>query len=214
MIRLIVPVLFIFLAFTTGCKDKDSTNNENTDNLNTEVENIDTQNTPRVSIVLDDDKVINLELYRDIAPISVDNFLKLVDEKFYDGLIFHRVIRDFMIQTGGYYIEGNSIQIKESQKTIKGEFNSNGVENNLKHELGVISMARTNDPNSASSQFFICTGTHPHLDGAYAGFGKTIDEESNNVLLELNTVPTYPVHPTLTDFPANVITIKTINRIK
>ena len=213
MIRLIVPVLFILLAFTTGCKDKTSKTNENNDIEQVTPIGEEIDNNPKVSIILEDGRVINLELYREIAPLSVDNFLSLVDSKFYDGVIFHRIIRDFMVQTGGHYLDGNMINNKETTKTIKGEFASNGVENNLKHEFGVISMARATDPNSASGQFFICTGTHPHLDGQYAGFGKTIDEESNKVLSELNVIPTYPLHPSLADFPTTVITIKTITRI-
>lgn len=193
MIRLLVPVLFFLLVFITGCKKEEK---------------------PKVRVILEDDRVINLELYRDIAPKSVDNFLELVDQDFYAGIVFHRIIKDFMVQAGGYYLEGNNLQIKEPQKTIEGEFASNGFENNLKHTLGVISMARTSDPNSASSQFFICTATSPHLDGEYAAFGKTIDEASNQVLLELNEATTSAIHPTLTDFPIPTITIKTIERIK
>ena len=193
MVRLLIPLLFVMLIFTSGCKDK--------------------ENTPRVKIILEDDRAIHLELYRDLAPTTVDNFLKLVDKNFYDGVIFHRIIMDFMVQAGGFTVEGNQIIQKESQKTIKGEFTNNGFENNLKHTLGVISMARTSDPNSASSQFFICTATAIHLDGDYAAFGKTIDEESNKVLLELNEATTTTIDY-LEDFPVPVIKIKTIERLK
>ncbi len=107
------------------------------------------------------------ELREDIAPITVKNFKKLVSEKFYDGLIFHRVIEDFMIQGGGM-----DLDFKEKDAaSIKGEFTSNGVANNLKHYRGVLSMARTNVKDSASSQFFIMHKTSPHLDGDYASFG-------------------------------------------
>lgn|SRR5690554_189438 len=167
----------------------------------------------KVLITLEDDEKITLELYPDVAPKTVANFLQLVDNKFYDGVIFHRIIKDFMLQTGGYYLDGNDLHLKEEIPSIMGEFSENGFENNLKHTFGVISMARTSDPNSASSQFFICTNNTPHLDGSYAAFGKTVDEESNKVLRKLNQATTSPIHPTLTDFPIPPITIKSIRRI-
>ena len=113
---------------------------------------------------------IELELYPDIAPITVDNFVKLAGEGFYDGLIFHRVIPGFMIQGGcpeGTGMGGPGYQ-------IKGEFSQNGVKNDLKHTRGVISMARAMHPDSAGSQFFIMHADAPHLDGAYAAFGKVV----------------------------------------
>lgn len=111
-----------------------------------------------------------LELYPNIAPITVENFQKLVSEKFYDNLIFHRVIEDFMIQGG----DPQGTGMGGSDNTIKGEFESNGVANNLKHERGVISMARSQIKDSASSQFFICHKDASYLDGDYAAFGKLI----------------------------------------
>ena len=111
--------------------------------------------------------VIKAELYPDVAPITVENFVKLINENFFDGLIFHRVIRRFMIQGGGYDVNGNH----KDAASIKGEFTANGVTNNLKHTRGVLSMARTMFPNSASSQFFIMHEDAPHLDGQYAAFG-------------------------------------------
>ncbi len=114
-----------------------------------------------------------LELYPEYAPLTVANFLKLVDEKFYDNLTFHRVIEGFMIQGGDPLGNGTG----GSKETIKGEFKSNGVNNPLKHTKGVISMARTMMPNSASSQFFIMHQDAPHLDGMYAAFGKVIKGE-------------------------------------
>lgn len=115
--------------------------------------------------------VIKAELYPDIAPITVENFVNLINENFFDGLIFHRVIRGFMIQGGGYDVNGSH----KDAASIKGEFTSNGVTNNLKHTRGVLSMARTMFPNSASSQFFIMHEDAPHLDGQYAAFGKVTD---------------------------------------
>ena len=112
--------------------------------------------------------VMKAELYPEIAPETVGNFIDLVRKNFFDGLIFHRVIKGFMIQGGGYDENGNH---KEAA-SIKGEFTKNGFTNNLKHTRGVLSMARTSFPNSASSQFFIMHEDAPHLDGQYAAFGK------------------------------------------
>ena len=122
-------------------------------------------------IEMEDGGVMKGELYEDIAPETVANFEKLANEKFYDGLIFHRVIPGFMIQGG--CPNGNGMG--GPGYTIKGEFTANGFRNDLKHERGVLSMARAMDPNSAGSQFFIMTTTSPHLDGQYAAFGKLIE---------------------------------------
>ncbi len=122
-------------------------------------------------ITMRDGGVIKAELYPNIAPITVTNFLDLVEKKFFDGLIFHRVIEGFMIQGGGY---DENMNHKEAE-SIKGEFDANGVKNDLKHERGVLSMARTSFPNSASSQFFIMHADAPHLDGKYAAFGKVTE---------------------------------------
>jgi len=122
-------------------------------------------------ITLDNEEVIELELYPDIAPISVSNFKYLASKGFYNGLIFHRVVEGFMIQGGCPEGRGTG----GPGYHFKGEFLSNGVENNLKHERGVISMARAFDFDSAGSQFFIMHKDAPHLDGQYAAFGKVID---------------------------------------
>ena len=124
-----------------------------------------------VTIEMENGKKIKLELYPDVAPITVANFEKLVKEGFYDGLIFHRVISGFMIQGG--CPEGTGMGGPKDR--IKGEFLANGVPNNLKHTRGVISMARSGDPNSAGSQFFIMHKDAPHLDGQYAAFGKVVE---------------------------------------
>ena len=113
---------------------------------------------------------IEAELYKDAAPITVDNFVKLASKGFYNGLTFHRIIKDFMIQGG--CPKGNGTG--GPGYSIKGEFLANGVNNPIKHERGVISMARAMDPNSAGSQFFIMHQTAPHLDGQYAAFGKVV----------------------------------------
>ena len=115
--------------------------------------------------------IIKLELYPEHAPITVANFEKLVKEGFYDGLIFHRVIKDFMIQGG----DPEGTGMGGAKEKIKGEFVRNGVNNPIKHTRGVISMARSMMPDSASSQFFIMHKDAPHLDGSYAAFGKVIE---------------------------------------
>lgn len=134
----------------------------------------------KVIIEMENGGVMTGELYEDIAPISVENFEKLANEKFYDGLTFHRVIPGFMIQGG--CPEGTGMG--GPGYTIKGEFAQNGVENNLKHTTGVLSMARAMDPNSAGSQFFIMVADAPHLDGGYAAFGKITEgmEEAEKIV--------------------------------
>lgn len=124
-----------------------------------------------VVIELENGKKIKLELCPDKAPITVENFLKLVGEGFYDGLIFHRVIKDFMIQGG----DPTGTGMGGAKDKIKGEFLMNGVPNSISHERGVISMARAQNPNSASSQFFIVHKDSLFLDGQYAAFGKVVE---------------------------------------
>ena len=137
-----------------------------------------------VVIEMENGKEIKLELYPDKAPITVDNFLKIVNEGFYDGLIFHRVIKDFMIQGG----DPEGTGMGGAKEKIKGEFSANGVPNDVKHVRGVISMARAMNPNSASSQFFIVHKDAPHLDGQYAAFGKVV--EGMDVVDEIADVKT------------------------
>ena len=168
-----------------------------------------------LSILLTNDKKINVCVDEAIAPKSVEQFISLVKKNYYDGTIFHRVIENFMIQTGGYkFDDGALTDLGEGVPSIKGEFKSNGYDNPLKHELGVLSMARTSFKDSATSQFFICANTCPWLDGEYAAFGKTTDEESNNVVLEISQVETCRPHPAFADFPVESIGIKTIELLK
>ena len=125
---------------------------------------------PIVTFTMKDGSVFKAELYPEIAPNTVNNFISLVNKGFYNGLIFHRVIKGFMIQGGcpdGTGMGGPGY-------SIKGEFSRNGIDNPLKHTLGVLSMARSMRPNSAGSQFFIMTGVAPHLDGSYAAFGRVL----------------------------------------
>jgi peptidyl-prolyl cis-trans isomerase B (cyclophilin B) len=139
---------------------------------------------PIVTITMKNGDVIKAELYPDIAPQSVYNYISLIKKGFYDGLIFHRVISGFMIQGGDPLGKG----IGGPGYSIKGEFASNGFKNPLLHERGVLSMARAANPNSAGSQFFIMHEDAPHLDGAYAAFGKLI--EGLDVLDEIASVRT------------------------
>ena len=130
-----------------------------------------TEITNFVTIEMESGDKMTVELYPEVAPITVENFKNLVSEGFYDGIIFHRVIAGFMIQGG----DPKGIGIGGSDKTIKGEFIANGVNNTLSHKRGVISMARTQVPDSASSQFFICHADATFLDGQYAAFGALVE---------------------------------------
>lgn len=129
------------------------------------------QQNPIVTFTMADGGVIKAELYPEIAPVSVNNFISLIQKNFYDGLIFHRVIKGFMIQGG----DPEGTGMGGPGYSIKGEFKQNGFENDLKHTEGILSMARSMQPDSAGSQFFIMHKTSPHLDGAYAAFGKVIE---------------------------------------
>ncbi len=137
-----------------------------------------------VIIEMENGAKIEIELYPEAAPITVANFEKLVGEGFYDGLTFHRVIPGFMIQGGDPLGNG----MGGAKNNIKGEFRANGVKNDIKHVRGVISMARSYDPNSASSQFFIMHADAPHLDGQYAAFGKVVS--GIEAVDEIASIPT------------------------
>lgn len=126
---------------------------------------------PEITFTMEDGGVIRAELYPEVAPNTVKNFISLAEKGYYDGLIFHRVIKGFMIQGG--CPNGNGMG--GPGYSIKGEFSQNGFQNDLKHTAGVLSMARSMMPNSAGSQFFIMHKDAPHLDGAYAAFGMVID---------------------------------------
>ena len=166
--KLVIFFTLITVLLMGGCGSKNPQIEGKIENMNyKETEEI--TNYIKIEMQTTGDIMLS-ELYPDIAPITVKNFQKLVSEKFYDGLVFHRIIKDFMIQGGDPLGNGSG----GSEETIKGEFCLNGVENNLKHERGVISMARSNDRDSASSQFFIVHADSPHLDGSYASFGRII----------------------------------------
>lgn len=155
---------------------------------------------PIITFTLENDMVINIELYPDVAPNTVNNFISLIRKGYFDGLIFHRIIDGFMIQGGcpdGTGMGGPGYN-------IPGEFSDNGFKNDLKHVPGVISMARGMAPDSAGSQFFLMVADSPHLDGTYAGFGKTVDEESLNNVLKLGKTQVTG------DRPENPPVIKTV----
>lgn len=155
----------------------------------------------KIIIEMEDGSIMKGELYPEVAPITVNNFLNLIDQDFFAGLIFHRVIPGFMIQGGGYDKEFN----QREAKSIKGEFSSNGISNDLLHTRGVLSMARTMIPDSASSQFFIMHEDAPHLDGQYAAFGKITD--GLDVVDRIANLPR-----NMQDCPNVPVVIKTIKR--
>ena len=154
----------------------------------------------KVTITMENGGVMTGELYEDIAPITVENFEKLAKSGFYDGLTFHRVIPGVMIQGG----DPDGTGAGGPGYSIKGEFAANGVKNDLKHTTGVLSMARTMDPNSAGSQFFIMVADAPHLDGQYAAFGKITD--GMEVAQNIANVP----RSMWNDKPEEPVVIKTI----
>ena len=159
-----------------------------------------------IEIKMKNGGIIKLELYPDKAPKTVANFEKLVGEKFYDGLTFHRVISGFMIQGGDPLGNG----MGGSEENIPGEFAANGFENPIRHERGVISMARSNDPNSASSQFFIMHADGFFLDGNYAAFGKVVEGmDVVDAIAEVETVNNMFIQ----DLPKEPVVIETIRVI-
>lgn len=190
-----ITLLLIFsLLLVSACAEevnvqlgsKNETNNESSDNENTSdkeatesgsdesIVDITTEELPKVQIEMEDGGIMVFELYPQYAPETVENFLSLVDSGFYDGLKFHRIIKGFMAQSGDPLGNGTG----GSDTNIKGEFAQNGFDQNtLAHTKGVLSMARSRDMDSASSQFFLMDGDAPHLDGAYAGFGLLIEGE-------------------------------------
>lgn len=170
-----ISALFIILTTTMGCgaqtnKDTNTQTPANSQQTQNKANTSTTKSNPIVTITMANGDQIKAELYPDIAPNTVKNFISLVKKGFYNGLIFHRVIPGFMIQGG----DPNGNGTGGPGYSIKGEFSGNGFTNNLKHERGVLSMARTQEPNSAGSQFFIMVAANSSLDGNYAAFGKVI----------------------------------------
>ena len=170
--KIFFSIVLIAVIFSiTGCGSQGE--NNNVTNKSDETSNYASSVTekPIVTITMENDEKVLLELDPSVAPNTVANFVSLVEKGFYDGTIFHRVIPDFMIQGGDPEGKGTG----GAEYTIKGEFSENGFDNNLQHDRGVISMARSNDANSASSQFFIMVKESSHLNGQYAAFGKVIE---------------------------------------
>lgn len=162
-------------------------------------------NHPIIKITVKNFGTMTAELYPEMAPLTVANFLKLAKEKFFEGLIFHRVISGFMLQGGGY-----DEQMEERRTpAIRGEFAANGfAQNTLKHTRGVLSMARTNDPNSASSQFFVMHAAAPYLDGQYAAFGKVT--EGDAIIDRIANVQTGNYGWYMQDVPVDPIVIESV----
>ena len=152
---------------------------------------------PVVTFTMKSGDVIKAELYPEIAPISVNNFISLIQKNFYDGLIFHRVIKNFMIQGG----DPEGTGMGGPGYSIRGEFAQNGYPNDLKHTAGVLSMARSMQPDSAGSQFFIMHKDSPHLDGAYAAFGKVTEgmEFVNKIAETATDFSDRPIEPQVID---------------
>ena len=164
----LVSVLVMTSLVLVGCS-KDDGNTK--DGKQTEQAEYTNENNPVVTIEMENGEKIEAELYPGLAPNTVNNFISLIEKGYYDGLNFHRVIPGFMVQGGDPTGDGSG----GPGYGIKGEFKSNDVENNLVHNRGILSMARTGEPDSAGSQFFIMTKDSPHLDGEYASFGKVIE---------------------------------------
>ena len=158
---------------------------------------------PVVTFTMENGDVMKAELYPDIAPVSVNNFISLIQKNFYDGLIFHHVIRGFMIQGG----DPQGTGMGGPGYSIKGEFAANGFQNDLKHTEGVLSMARSMMPDSAGSQFFIMHKNAPHLDGSYAAFGKII--EGMDVVNKIAETPTDYSDRPLEDQKIATVTVET-----
>ena len=204
-------VLFTVLIVILAACGKETAENEEQETTVNYAEEV-TEN-PIVTITMENDEKIVIELEPKTAPNTVANFISLVEDGFYDGLIFHRVIPGFMIQGG----DPDGTGMGGPDYAIKGEFTSNGFENTLTHERGVISMARSQDPDSAGSQFFIMTEQATHLDGDYAAFGKvtegmeTVDEigaaerAKNDKPLEDQKIKTVEVDTKGFDYPEPVV---------
>lgn len=195
MKKVLISVLIIILLLSTfavvGCNH--TTNNSIWGEYTAGEFGIKNESNPLVEITFSTGDTVRLELYPDEAPITVANFINLAKKGYYNGLTMHRIIENFMIQGGGYvYGDDMIMDIPDLPEVppIKGEFESNGVENNVSHLKGVISMARATAPNTATSQFFICSVNYTPLDGEYAAFGRVIDEESMQAVLKMSRVET------------------------
>lgn len=209
-LSLFLITMLMSLLVLAGCGNISKSNNkEETNTPSGQSENGDTssseesKNLPIATITVDGYGVIEAELYPEIAPNTVNNFIYLANKGFYNNLKFHRIIKNFMIQGGDPKGDGTG----GPGYSIEGEFTSNGFANSLKHTKGVLSMARTQDPNSAGSQFFIMTGDAPNLDGQYAAFGKVIS--GLDVLDKIQNVETNSADAPKKDVIITSITVDT-----
>lgn len=200
----------MLLIFMAGCGTQsdngqagENTTGGSSEKTTSQSDKPSSEDNPIVTITMENDKKITIEMYPEVAPNTVANFISLVEKGFYDGLTFHRVIPGFMIQGGDPAGNGSG----GPEYSIKGEFSSNGFENNLKHVTGVISMARAQDPDSAGSQFFIMVADAPHLDGQYAAFGKVI--EGMDVVNEIVSVKRDPSDKPLVEQKMKTVTVDT-----
>lgn len=200
-LNLITVVVIMSSLVLVGCGNKNTQSQGDSTSVTDESSDSKTgnENLPVVTITVENYGVIQAELYPEIAPNTVNNFISLVKKGFYDNLTFHRIIKGFMIQGGDPKGDGTG----GPGYSIEGEFTSNGFANSLKHTKGVLSMARTQDPNSAGSQFFIMTGDAPNLDGQYAAFGKVTS--GLDVLEKIQSVKTNS-----NDAPIDKVVIKSI----
>ena len=164
---------------------------------------------PIAEIIFEDGRTLRFVLRPDVAPLSVKNFIDLAESGFYDGLCMPRVIPDFMIQGGGMTCGKDGLKVRKAPRTVPGEFAANGRKNDLTHTPGVISMARTPAPDSASSQFFVCVADCSFLDGQYAAFGVATDETSVLTAIEISKTPTRSVGY-YDDVPVTPVAIKTV----
>ncbi|MFV2050737.1 peptidylprolyl isomerase [Metabacillus litoralis] len=167
-IKSVLSIIFLVMLIVGGCGTNEQSQPDKDDEKQPAQE---IEDNPIATITMENNDTIKVELYPNIAPNTVNNFISLAESGFYDGLIFHRVIPGFMIQGGDPEGRGTG----GPGYAIKGEFESNGVDNELNHERGVLSMARSQDPDSAGSQFFIMVAEATHLDGEYAAFGKVTE---------------------------------------
>lgn len=200
-LNLFTVVVIMSSLVLVGCGNKSTQSQGDSTSVTDESSDSKTgnENLPVVTITVENYGVIQAELYPEIAPNTVNNFISLVKKGFYDNLTFHRIIKGFMIQGGDPKGDGTG----GPGYSIEGEFTSNGFANSLKHTKGVLSMARTQDPNSAGSQFFIMTGDAPNLDGQYAAFGKVTS--GLDVLEKIQSVKTNS-----NDAPIDKVVIKSI----
>lgn len=213
MMKKILALLVVaVLALATGCSENKEIKEENLDVSKVEekaeepeksLEEL-CENKIFFTIEMQNGDVMKGEVYPDLAPETVENFVSLCDANFYEGLIFHRVIPGFMIQGGGFDVDMN----QKDAESIKGEFDSNGFTNPLQHDRGVLSMARTAVKDSASSQFFIMHEKSPHLDGEYAAFGKIT--EGLEIIDKIATVETGVYQNVMADVPVEPQVIKNI----